>query len=155
MIGEGKTRGQPAILSISASNNQNSAAIRVSETPISPEFVYSFLSYRYEKTRRAGQGGNQPALNLGKVSRIRMPVPPLIEMAEIVGLVSNFSDVLSDVTLGVDMAGKDVFALRQSVLKSAFEGKLVAQDPRDEPADVMLARLNPPDQTPRKAKARR
>ena len=76
MIGEGKTRGQPAILDIPASNNQNSAAIRVSETSILPEFVFDFLSYRYEKTRRAGQGGNQPALNLGKVSKIRMPNSP-------------------------------------------------------------------------------
>lgn len=37
MIGEGKTRGQPAILDIAAANNQNAAAIRVAETPILPE----------------------------------------------------------------------------------------------------------------------
>ena len=39
MIGEGKTRGQCAILDVPAANNQNAAAIRVSSTPIPPEFV--------------------------------------------------------------------------------------------------------------------
>lgn len=63
MIGEGKTRGQVAILDIEACNNQNSAAIRVSETDVLPEYVYSFLEKEYEETRRRGSGGNQPALN--------------------------------------------------------------------------------------------
>jgi type I restriction enzyme S subunit len=142
MIGEGKTRGQPAILDIEASNNQNAAAIRVSETSIVPEFVFDFLSYRYEKTRRAGQGGNQPALNLGKVSQIRMPVPPLAEMREIARIVGELRSAMEDVELAPQMAAKDAQKLRQSILKAAFEGRLVEQDPSDEPAEGLLARLN-------------
>jgi len=142
MIGEGKTRGQPAILDIEASNNQNAAAIRVSETSILPEFVFDFLSYRYEKTRRAGQGGNQPALNLGKVSQIRMPIPPLAEMREIVRLVDDLRAAMEDVEHAPQMADAEAKKLRQSVLKAAFEGHLVRQDPRDEPAELLLARLD-------------
>ena len=41
MIGEGKTRGQVSILDIAACNNQNSAAIRVSESELSPEYVFT------------------------------------------------------------------------------------------------------------------
>jgi type I restriction enzyme S subunit len=141
MIGEGKTRGQPAILDIPAGNNQNAAAIRVSETSILPEFVFYFLAYRYEKTRRAGQGGNQPALNLGKVSQIRMPVPPLVEMLEIVRLVKELLVEMEDVGAAPQRATIDAIKLRQSVLKAAFEGRLVEQDPRDEPVDLLLMRL--------------
>jgi len=43
MIGEGKTRGQAAILDIAACHNQNSAAIRVSAAGMSPEYAYYFL----------------------------------------------------------------------------------------------------------------
>ena len=66
MIGEGKTRGQAAILDLEACNNQNCAAIWVSKTPIRPEFVYYFLWSQYEETRRGSSGNNQPALNKAK-----------------------------------------------------------------------------------------
>ena len=46
MIGEGKTRGQSAILDIPACHNQNTAAIRVSETDCSPEFLYHYFFYQ-------------------------------------------------------------------------------------------------------------
>ena len=62
MIGEGKTRGQAAITNIEACHNQNTAAIRVSESDIQPEYVYYYLLYRYEHTRRIGSGNNQKAL---------------------------------------------------------------------------------------------
>jgi type I restriction enzyme S subunit len=42
-----------------------------------------------------------------------------------------------------ELAGfhRDLLALRQSILKAAFEGRLVPQDPADEPASTLLARL--------------
>jgi len=55
MIGEGKTRGQAAILDINAAHNQNCASIRVSETPILPEYVYAFLKERYLAGTRKGR----------------------------------------------------------------------------------------------------
>jgi type I restriction enzyme, S subunit len=70
MIGEGKTRGQAAILDIEACNNQNCAAIRVSEAGYPPEYVYWYLYAVYEQTRTAGAGNNQPALNKDRVHRL-------------------------------------------------------------------------------------
>jgi hypothetical protein len=57
MIGEGKTRGQTAILDIEAAHNQNCASIRVSETRILPEYVFAFFKERYLETRRGSSGG--------------------------------------------------------------------------------------------------
>ena len=148
MIGEGKTRGQCAILDAKACNNQNAAAIHVSETPILPEFVFDFLQYRYEKTRRDRQGGNQPALNLRKVANIQMPVPPISEMHEIVDEVRELLSLIDDVATTVGQAHDDALKLRQSILKAAFEGHLVEQNPRDEPADRLLARLSEQNERP-------
>lgn len=78
MIGEGKTRGQAAILDVPACNNQNAAAIRVSESGIPPEYVYYFLLGNYEESRMKGQGGNQPALNGEKVKAFMLPLPSLV-----------------------------------------------------------------------------
>ena len=72
MIGEGKTRGQVAILGIDAANNQNCAAIWVPETDIPPEYVYYWLWSRYDETRRGSSGNNQPALNKSIVETIRV-----------------------------------------------------------------------------------
>jgi type I restriction enzyme S subunit len=141
MIGEGKTRGQCAILDIAACNDQNAAAIRVSKTPIDPMFVYFVLQERYFRSRKESQGGNQPALNAQKVSSIPFPLPPRKEISEIVRRVN---DVLTETEL-TERLHADVdlldIKLRQSILKSAFEGRLVPQDPNDEPASTLLARL--------------
>lgn len=141
MIGEGKTRGQCAILDVAAANNQNAAAIRVSATPIPPEFVYHVLEERYFRSRRESQGGNQPALNGAKVAEMTIPMPPLREIAEILRRVSEALAACDDTRAMLDAEAADAARLKQSILKAAFEGRLVPQDPADEPAGALLARL--------------
>ncbi|CAN5918068.1 hypothetical protein BH11PSE3_BH11PSE3_09860 [soil metagenome] len=141
MIGEGKTRGQCAILDVAAANNQNAAAIRVSATPIPPEFVYHVLEERYFRSRRESQGGNQPALNGGKVAEMTIPLPPLNEIAEILRCLSDGMSVATETLAVLDAEAADAARLKQSILKAAFEGRLVPQDSADEPAVELLARL--------------
>ena len=63
MIGEGKTRGQAAILDIAATHNQNSAAVRLDQSVCLSDWLFYVLMARYEETRQAGSGAQQPALN--------------------------------------------------------------------------------------------
>jgi type I restriction enzyme S subunit len=142
MIGEGKTRGQAAILDIPACNNQNSAAIRVSETPIPSEFVYRFLEGEYERTRRRSSGGNQPALNKERVRAIPMPLPPFSEIQRIVAELERCCSLIDQLEKQVTANLEKAKHLRQSVLQVAFEGKLVPQDPSDEPATLLLDRIS-------------
>jgi type I restriction enzyme, S subunit len=156
MIGEGKTRGQCAILDIPATNNQNSAAIRVAATPIPPEFIYVILQERYFASRRESQGGNQPALNAGIVADIPIALPPPSETDEILRRVSEALAAADDAEKQLDAEAADAARLRQSILKAAFEGRLVPQDPNDEPASALLARLGAAsDAPPRRTRKRR
>lgn len=142
MIGEGKTRGQTAILDIDACGNQNAAAIWVSETEVVPEFVYYYLMGQYEHTRRRGSGNNQPALNKSRVSEVPLPLPPVAEQRRIVEALDLFLSLASHTATTIEREGRRLGRLRQSILESAFDGRLVDQDPADEPAEVLLARIH-------------
>ena len=124
MIGQGKTRGQAAILDIAAANNQNCAAIWVSCTAIPTEYVFFWLMSRYTKTRSEGSGNNQQALNKRLVEQIPLPLPPLAEQQRIVAEVDRRLSLVCSVESEVDANLKRAQALRQSVLFKSFCGSM-------------------------------
>ena len=75
------------------------------------------------------------------IAQVALPVPPLAEAAEVLRRVSDALSAASDTAALLDAEAADAARLRQSVLKAAFEGRLVPQDPADEPASNMLARV--------------
>ena len=141
MIGEGKTRGQAAILDIAAAHNQNTAAIRVSESKCSSSFIYYYLVYQYEITRKIGSGNNQKALNKERVSDLIFPLCSIAEMDEVVRCIDEKLSIADQLDQTITTALQQAEALRQSILKKAFSGQLVPQDPNDEPASELLARI--------------
>lgn len=141
MIGEGKTRGQSAVLDIAAAHNQNAASLHVSETPIPSEFVFYYLMANYESTRTRGAGGNQPALNKQRVSDMPFALAPLGEMQSIVSELVRRLTACNAVETTIETNLQRAERLRQAILKRAFEGELVPQDPDDEPAAVLLERI--------------
>jgi type I restriction enzyme S subunit len=141
MIGEGKTRGQAAILDIPACHNQNSASIRVSDTPIPPEYIYHFLRFRYEITRATGQGGNQPALSGEIVKSIQIPLPPLVEIAAICEAIEMQFNVLANCESSLNGLENLIEAQKKVILREAFSGRLVSQDSTDEPASLLIERI--------------
>lgn len=123
MIGEGKTRGQAAILNIPAAHNQNTAAILVSETPCIPKYIYYFLQLNYDNTRRVGSGNNQKALNKERVKAIHFPFCSFVEQEIIVQEIESRLSVCDQIEKSVDLTLQQAEALRQSILKKAFEGE--------------------------------
>lgn len=141
MIGEGKTRGQAAVLDIPASTNQNVAAILCGDTPVPSQYVFLWLRHRYEETRKVGEGGAQPALNAKKVRGLPIPVPPLEEQKRIIERVETLFVQADAIEAAVDAARRRADKLEQSILARAFHGALVPHDPNDEPASIALDRI--------------
>jgi type I restriction enzyme S subunit len=86
---------------------------------------------------------------------LTVPLPSLPEQQEIVRLLDEQFEVIERNEREIDAALRRSEALRQSILHRAFTGKLVPQDPADEPATELLTRLRTeraatPKATPRK-----
>ncbi|MBI5368602.1 MAG: restriction endonuclease subunit S [Planctomycetes bacterium] len=80
-------------------------------------------------------------LTLEKFESSPFPLPPAIEQARIMEEVGRRLSVADKIDQTVRAQLTRAARLRQSILKRAFEGKLVPQDPTDEPADQLLARI--------------
>ena len=104
MIGEGKTRGQAALLNVEAAHNQNTAAILVSKTPCVPKYVYYFLMLNYENTRRVGSGNNQKALNKERVRALHFPFMSFEEQSLIVQEIESRLSVCDSIQKTIDTA---------------------------------------------------
>lgn len=141
MYGEGKTRGQVTELMIEAAINQACAAISVDESKATRAFVKLALESNYLEMRELAEGGNQPNLNLSKVREFPLSLPPLEEQCAIADRVAEILEVVTSVQERVDSAQEIVQRLAPASLAKAFRGELVPQDPDDEPALALIARL--------------
>jgi type I restriction enzyme S subunit len=141
MIGEGKTRGQTAILSIEATINQNIAAVVLEHGLISSAFLWRWFQLKYEATRERGSGSGPQALNCQRVREIPFVLPPLAEQHEIVRRMDQLFTFADQLEARFAKARAHADKLTQSFLAKAFRGELVPQDPNDEPASALLARM--------------
>ena len=80
-------------------------------------------------------------LNLKIVNNIPVFTPPIEEQHAIVAEIESRLSVCDKIEESIEQSLKQSEALRQSILKKAFEGRLVPQDPNDEPASVLLDRI--------------
>jgi type I restriction enzyme S subunit len=109
-----------------------------------PEFaLYVFLAYLHNKRfqKIARWTVNIAHLGAERFSNVEFPLPPADEQRAIVAEVER---QLTDIKATEDYIAaslKRAGRLRQSILKEAFAGRLVPQDPNDEPASALLDRI--------------
>jgi len=110
---------------------------------VTPEYLS--LAIAGGHTRRllheATRGVAQKKVSLGRFRVLPVPIPPLEEQARITAEVDRQMSFVDACERAVDDGLKRSVALRKSVLKAAFEGRLVPQDRTDEPASVLLERI--------------
>ncbi len=104
-------------------------------------FVEFFLRTAKEDLERYAPATAQKNINLGTLKDLAIPFPPLAEQNVITEEIDRYLSVADAVEAVVDAELKRSDALRQSILKQAFSGKLVPQDPNDEPAEKLLERI--------------
>jgi type I restriction enzyme, S subunit len=83
-------------------------------------------------------GAGKPGLNLGNLRQLPIPLPPLVEQTEIVGKVRNRLAAADRLEISLTQQLARAQATHRSLLREAFAGRLVPQDPNDEPASVLL-----------------
>jgi type I restriction enzyme S subunit len=103
-------------------------------------FINSFYGRKYIGSVVSQQVG-QANVNGTKLSQMPIPLPPLAEQRRIVAEVERRLSIADKIAKTVEQSLAQAERLRQSILKKAFEGKLVAQDANDEPAGVLPERI--------------
>ncbi|MFN7548380.1 MAG: restriction endonuclease subunit S [Rubrivivax sp.] len=95
---------------------------------------------RFVHEHKATSAG-QYNISQSKLRGLRLPIPPEPERKHLLDAWQTVSSRVAATLRDVVAGRQGATALRQSILKAAFSGQLVPQDPRDEPASALLARL--------------
>lgn len=125
MIGEGKTRGQSALLGLEATINQNVAAVVLEHRLVSSKYVWRWFQLQYNSTRQRGSGSGPQALNCQRVRQLPFVLPPLAEQHEIVRRVDALFALTDQIEAKSAAAQSSIDAMRASLLAKAFRGELV------------------------------
>lgn len=125
--------------------SQHVALIRLSPEakPLAP-FLHLFLVAEGAGRgvlRKAAYGGGKPGLNLAQLRSLVVPIPPSDEAADIVQKARVFLGALDQLRERVARHDAQLNRLELAATAKAFRGELVAQDPADEPAEVLLERI--------------
>ena len=144
--------GHPYILQVDGCIHDGWLVLHAFDSQLDKEFFYQLLSSRfvYVSFSITASGGVVQNLNAAKVSDTSIPLPPLAEQKRIVAYIEKLfrvADSLGEAADGLENAAK---RLDKKILDLAIRGKLVPQDPNDEPASELMKRIAASHKSPSK-----
>jgi len=126
-----------------AINKADCFCVRFSGETLSNIFAVLFLSTRhvYKQLESLIHGVGRPRINTTQLKDVVIPVCSAAEQQVIIAEIESRLSEVDQLELTLTTSLQQAEALRQSILKKAFAGLLVPQDPHDEPASKLLARI--------------
>ena len=131
------------ILKEGTCNQQINAVIH--NQSINPLYLYYILVSEYFQhlIRSNASATTLPILNKNNFSKLRIPLPPLAEQQRIVEEIERWFKLIDIIEQGKADLQSTIKQAKNKILDLAIHGKLVPQDPNDEPASELLKRINP------------
>ncbi|MDE0337632.1 MAG: restriction endonuclease subunit S [Caldilineaceae bacterium] len=117
---------------------------RLTEAEVMPKWFHIHVTSQMGRAfieQHAASSAGQNNVSLSLIHTMPLPLPPLAEQYRIVAEVERRLSVIQQAEGTVEANITRAERLRQSILKRAFSGKLVPQDPNDEPASLLLERI--------------
>jgi len=109
-----------------------------------PKLLYWFIvaeAAGRKQLSSAAYGAGKPGLNLDNIKSVQVTIPSYEQQVAVVETIEEKLSVSEELEREIEQNIQKSEALRQSILKKAFSGKLVAQDPNNVPASVLLERI--------------
>jgi len=104
-------------------------------------FVYWYLRHAIPQIRELGSGTTFKELSKKRMATVPFLLAPSAEQERIVAAIEDHFSRLDTATAAITAARARIEASRRSILAEAFSGRLVPQDPNDEPATTLLERI--------------
>ena len=140
----GATIGKTGLISVEGSCNQQINAIIPTKSVVPYFLYYTCVSeYMQNEIKNNASATTLPILNKGNFSKIAFPLPPLEEQKRIVFEIERWLSFVDVVERGKSDLQTTISQAKSKILDLAIHGKLVPQDPNDEPASELLKRINP------------
>ena len=138
----GATIGKVGILTFPATTNQACCAC-IEYPAVDKLYLYYFLLSHREIFISRGGGGAQPNISKEIILATQFPLPPHAEQQRIVAEVEQWFTLIDTLEENKEDLKDYIKQVKSKVLSLAISGKLVPQDPNDEPAIELLKRINP------------
>ena len=100
-----------------------------------------YLKFVFEDLIETGEGSSIPQLTVPGIKPKLIPVPPLKEQMRIASKTNSLFNVLAEIESNVESVNVLIAITKSKILDLAIQGKLVPQDPNDEPASVLIERI--------------